>query len=163
MNRESNEVLDSLSARLGEKLLAKKWMMGTAESCTGGRIAAAMTSLSGSSAYFSSGIVSYNNDVKKYLLGVLPETLIQFGAVSREVVEQMARGAIVALEVDCAVATSGIAGPTGGTPYKPVGTVWIAVAIKEYTYAAYFHFEGDRHQIMYQATREAMQMLADHL
>ncbi|MDH6313133.1 nicotinamide-nucleotide amidase [Parabacteroides sp. PFB2-10] len=159
MEYTSHDTPDSLCQALGEQLLSKRWMMGTAESCTGGRIAAAMTSLSGSSAYFAGGIISYSNEVKKRLLGVSEESLAQYGAVSRDVVEQMARGAIEALGVDCAVATSGIAGPTGGTPDKPVGTVWIAAALKDQTHSACFHFQGDRHQVMSQATAEALRLL----
>ncbi|MDL2244112.1 CinA family protein [Parabacteroides sp. OttesenSCG-928-J18] len=159
MEYTSHDIPDSLCQALGEQLLSKHWMMGTAESCTGGRIAAAMTSLSGSSAYFAGGIISYSNEVKRRLLGVSEESLAQYGAVSRDVVEQMARGAIEALGVDCAVATSGIAGPTGGTPDKPVGTVWIAAALKDQTHSACFHFQGDRHQVMSQATAEALRLL----
>ena len=104
--------------------------MGTAESCTGGKIAHKITSQAGSSAYFKGGIVSYCNEVKQQVLGVSSADLEKFGAVSRPVVEQMALGAIRVLNCDCAVATSGIAGPGGGTPEKPVGTVWIAAGYK---------------------------------
>jgi len=113
------------------KLLKEKGLtMGTAESCTGGYIAHLITSHSGSSEYFKGSIVSYCNEIKEKVLGVNVEDLNNFGAVSQQVVEQMAIGARKALNVDYALATSGIAGPDGGTEEKPVGTVWIALASK---------------------------------
>ena len=115
---------------LGSVLRAKKMTLSTAESCTGGSIAALVTSVPGSSDYFKGGIVAYSNEVKENMLHVSAETLEKYGAVSRETVMEMAEGAMNALKTDCAVATSGIAGPGGGTPDKPVGTVWIAVAYK---------------------------------
>lgn len=119
-----------LEEEIGELLKAKKLSLSTAESCTGGGIAALVTSVPGSSEYFKGGIVAYANEVKEELLGVRPETLVAYGAVSRETVVEMAKGAMNRLKTDCAVATSGIAGPGGGTPEKPVGTVWIAAAYK---------------------------------
>ena len=119
-----------LEEEIGELLKAKKLSLSTAESCTGGGIAALVTSVPGSSEYFKGGIVAYANEVKEELLGVRSETLVAYGAVSRETVVEMAKGAMNRLKTDCAVATSGIAGPGGGTPEKPVGTVWIAVAYK---------------------------------
>lgn len=116
--------------KVGELLKAKNFSLSTAESCTGGGIAALITSVSGSSEYFKGGIVAYSNEVKADLLHVSVETLVQYGAVSRETVVEMVKGAMKTLKTDCAVATSGIAGPGGGTPEKPVGTVWIAAACK---------------------------------
>ena len=118
--------------------------MGTAESCTGGKIAHKITSQAGSSAYFKGGIVSYCNEVKQQVLGVSSADLEKFGAVSRPVVEQMALGAIRVLNCDCAVATSGIAGPGGGTQDKPVGLVWVGVSSAERTEAVKFNFNNDR-------------------
>ena len=115
---------------VGDLLKKKKLTVSTAESCTGGSIAARLTSISGSSEYFNGGIVAYSNDVKMGLLHVSSETLAQHGAVSEETVIEMVKGAMKALKTDCAVATSGIAGPNGGTPEKPVGTVWIAAGYK---------------------------------
>lgn len=114
----------------GMLLKAKKLSLSTAESCTGGGIAALVTSVPGSSEYFNGGIVAYSNEVKMALLHVSAETLEKHGAVSRETVTEMVKGAMKTLKTDCAVATSGIAGPGGGTPGKPVGTVWIAAAYK---------------------------------
>ena len=115
---------------VGGLLKKKKLTVSTAESCTGGSIAARLTSISGSSEYFNGGIVAYSNDIKMELLHVSNETLAKYGAVSEETVVEMVKGAMKALKTDCAVATSGIAGPHGGTPEKPVGTVWIAAGYK---------------------------------
>ena len=115
---------------LGNLLKVKKLSLSTAESCTGGGIAAAITSVAGSSEYFMGGIVAYSNNVKTSLLHVSSDTLEKYGAVSRETVMEMAAGAMNTLKTDCAIATSGIAGPGGGSQGKPVGTIWIAVAYK---------------------------------
>lgn len=119
-----------LEVLLGELLGKKKLTLSTAESCTGGSIAARVTSVPGSSAYFKGGVVAYSNEVKMDMLKVSMETLEKYGAVSEQTVVEMVKGAMNALKTDCAVATSGIAGPGGGTQEKPVGTVWIAVAYK---------------------------------
>lgn len=118
----------AIEERIAELLLEKGKTLGTAESCTGGYIAHLITSLAGSSAYYKGSIVSYSNEIKENVLGVNFKDLEEFGAVSQEVVEQMATGARKVLNTDYAVATSGIAGPDGGTEEKPVGTVWIALA-----------------------------------
>ena len=115
---------------IGELLKKRKLTVSTAESCTGGSIAERLTSIAGSSEYFKGSIVAYSNEVKKDLLYVSSETLEKYGAVSEETVIEMVKGAMKALKTDCAVATSGIAGPGGGTPEKPVGTVWIAAGYK---------------------------------
>ena len=108
-------------------LLQKRGLsIATAESCTGGSVAAAITSVPGCSSIMLGGVVAYHNDVKTKVLGVDKETLERYGAVSEQVVMQMVQGVSVLTGADCAVATSGIAGPGGGTPEKPVGTVWIA-------------------------------------
>ena len=119
-----------LEVIVGELLKKKKLTVSTAESCTGGSIAARLTSIAGSSEYFNGSVVAYSNEVKMGLLHVSSETLEQHGAVSEETVIEMVKGAMKALKTDCAVATSGIAGPGGGTPEKPVGTVWIAAGYK---------------------------------
>ncbi len=148
---------------LGEVLTEKGWTVATAESCTGGHIAARITSVAGSSAYFRGSIVAYANQVKEDLLGVLPETLEKYGAVSRQTVIEMVKGAMNALKTDCALATSGIAGPTGGTPDKPVGTVWIAVACKNEIFT--FLQQGDRGREMNieRACNKALIMLSEAL
>ena len=119
-----------LEVIIGEVLKKRKLTVSTAESCTGGSIAERLTSIAGSSEYFKGSIVAYSNEVKKDLLYVSSETLEKYGAVSEETVIEMVKGAMKALKTDCAVATSGIAGPGGGTPEKPVGTVWIAAGYK---------------------------------
>lgn len=144
---------------VGELLREKKLSLSTAESCTGGSIAALVTSVPGSSAYFNGGIVAYSNEVKMALLHVSAETLEKYGAVSRETVTEMARGAMKALKTDCAVATSGIAGPGGGSWEKPVGTVWIAAAYKNEIVT--FRQEGDdgRAENVQKAVQNALMML----
>lgn len=119
-----------LEVIIGELLKKRKLTVSTAESCTGGSIAERLTSIAGSSEYFKGSIVAYSNEVKKDLLHVSSETLEKYGAISEETVIEMVKGAMKALKTDCAVATSGIAGPGGGTPEKPVGTVWIAAGYK---------------------------------
>lgn len=121
-----DDYLLQVSQRLGEQLLQRNWRIATAESCTGGGVAAAITAIPGSSAWFEYGIVSYANAAKEKLLGVPSETLEREGAVSEAVVIEMARGAIALSGADIAVAISGVAGPSGGSPEKPVGTVWFA-------------------------------------
>lgn len=126
----TEEINIPLEVSVGELLKKKKLTVSTAESCTGGSIAARLTSIAGSSEYFNGGIVAYSNEVKMNILHVSRETLEKHGAVSEETVVEMVKGAMKALKTDCAVATSGIAGPGGGTPEKPVGTVWIAAGYK---------------------------------
>lgn len=149
----------ALEEQIGELLRARKLRMGTAESCTGGRIAHMVTSVPGSSDYFVGSIVSYANEVKQHVLGVSEESLKQKGAVSREVVEQMVTGAMRILDCDCAVATSGIAGPGGGTPEKPVGTVWIAAAYKDRMVSHCYRFGTVREQNIQRASNTALLLL----
>ena len=119
-----------LEVLVGELLRKRKMTLSTAESCTGGSVAARISSVSGSSDYFQGGVVAYSNEVKMNLLNVSADTLKKQGAVSEDTVIEMVKGAMNALKTDCAISTSGIAGPGGGTKEKPVGTVWIAVAYK---------------------------------
>ncbi len=132
---------------LGQYLTEHKQTIATAESCTGGRLAALLNEQSGSSAYYMGSVIAYDNSVKQQVLGVQVETLATDGAVSEACVRQMAEGVRRLLHTDYAIATSGIAGPTGGTPDKPVGTVWIAWATPKGTKAECCHFGGDRAQI----------------
>lgn len=154
---------NSLSEQLGGLLRSKGLLMGTAESCTGGRIANMVTLVAGSSDYFVGGVVSYSNEVKHNVLGVLEDSLRLHGAVSREVVEQMAQGAIRTLGCDCSVATSGVAGPDGGSPEKPVGTVWIAAALKEQVVSHCYHFGTVRAENIQSAADTALTMLLELL
>jgi nicotinamide-nucleotide amidase len=126
---------DNLAAAAGRLLQQKNAMLATAESCTGGRIASMITANAGSSKYFAGAVVAYANSVKIKTLGVDALDIERYGAVSEQVVCQMAQGVRAALNVEYAVATSGIAGPDGGTDEKPVGTVWIAIATPQKVFA----------------------------
>jgi nicotinamide-nucleotide amidase len=157
MSTPSAPTLLTLSSLLGEKLLARTWRVATAESCTGGGIAAAITAIPGSSSWFEYGIVSYANRAKEKLLLVNPQTLLAQGAVSQAVVEQMAAGALALSGADIAVAVSGVAGPAGGTPEKPVGTVWFAWAlVSGEIHSECFQFAGDRTAIQSQAVVQGL-------
>lgn len=167
MSPASSEVL-ALAARINQLLVAPAGgqaplTVATAESCTGGAVAAALTSLAGSSDYVMGGIVSYSNDAKATLLGVSREILSARGAVSPECAREMAAGARRALGTDLAVSTTGIAGPGGGTARKPVGLVYIAVADRDGATAIEHHFPGDRAQVTSAATQEALAMLLAHI
>ncbi|SHG01068.1 nicotinamide-nucleotide amidase [Microbulbifer donghaiensis] len=153
-----------ISARaqsLGEELHKRKWLCTTAESCTGGGIAAAITAVAGASDWFEGAVVSYANRIKRDLLSVSAEDLETFGAVSEQVVRQMASGVLALMDANVAVAVSGIAGPDGGSEEKPVGTVWIAWAHSEGQEpvdidARCFHFSGDRARVQAQTVAEAL-------
>jgi nicotinamide-nucleotide amidase len=134
----------SIQEAIGRLLKAGGRTLGTAESCTGGYIAHLITSIPGSSRYFKGSVVSYDNAVKTHTLGVSPDTLAHHGAVSEAVVQEMVRGALSELNTDFAVATSGIMGPDGGTPEKPVGTVWVAVGNRQNILTQKFSFRFDR-------------------
>lgn len=152
---------------IGRQLLALHATLGTAESCTGGKIAHKITSIAGSSAYFNGSIVSYGNALKTSLLGVEPSTLAEHGAVSEATVRAMLDGALRMLNTDYAIAVSGIAGPFGGTPEKPVGTVWIGVAGRgEKVVKQYFFNKSREINIEYAsmfALHELRCLLTDHL
>ncbi len=135
------------------------WTLATAESCTGGNIARSVTEIPGCSDTYVGSVISYSNDVKQRLLGVSPDTLAAEGAVCESVVRQMAHGVCTATGADCAVATSGIAGPGGGSEGKPVGTVWIAATAHGRTVARCMHLPGDRQRMINRATTEALLLL----
>jgi nicotinamide-nucleotide amidase len=150
----------SLARRVGEALLARDWMLATAESCTGGGIAVALTDIAGSSQWFERGFVTYSNRAKQDMLRVRAETLIEFGAVSEATVREMAKGALVCSEAQVAVAVSGIAGPGGGTQDKPVGTVCLAwVATDGASAVRTEHFSGDRAEVRAKTVQCALQGL----
>lgn len=149
----------TLAGALGSILAERGETLATAESCTGGNIAHEITRIVGSSVYFKGSVVAYSNEVKIRVLNVSSEALSGFGAVSRETVLQMVSGVQRLLSSDCAIATSGIAGPGGGSVEKPVGTVWIAVRYGERSEAECFCFEGDREQVIARATQSALLML----
>ncbi|TBU92843.1 CinA family protein [Stutzerimonas kirkiae] len=153
--------LEALADELGRLLLHLGHQVTTAESCTGGGIAEAITRVAGSSAWFEAGYVTYSNAQKTRQLGVPGNLLEQVGAVSREVVEAMARGARAASGAHFAVAVSGIAGPGGGTPHKPVGTVWLAWAAGERVLSERHLFPGDRQAVRRATVRVALQGLIE--
>ncbi|MDR1408580.1 MAG: competence/damage-inducible protein A [Tannerella sp.] len=154
----------NLETIAGARLRAAGATVATAESCTGGAVAASLTSVAGSSDYFRGSIVAYADPVKQNVLGVSAEALERHGAVSREVVEQMACGALKTLDADFALATSGIAGPGGGTPEKPVGTVWIAIAAKDgSTSSKHYQFGAIREQNIQRTVNMALLMLLERL
>lgn len=149
--------LVDLGKSLGAALTTKKWRIATAESCTGGGIAAAITAIPGSSGWFECGVVSYANVAKQKLLGVSAENLDAYGAVSEAIVIEMARGALAISGADIAVATSGIAGPGGDTSEKPVGTVWFAWATtKGEVKTVLSHIEGGRADVQRGAVIHAL-------
>ena len=140
--------LHALAQAVAEETLRQRLMLVTAESCTGGWIAKTLTDLPGSSAWFDAGVVTYSYEAKQALLGVDPRTLEHTGAVSEETVLEMVSGALARFGAGVAVAVTGIAGPSGGTPDKPVGTVWIAWKRRGgYAHAQLFHFAGDREAV----------------
>lgn len=150
---------DTLAGVVGQMLIERNATMASAESCTGGRIAHKITSVSGSSAWYKGSVVAYANETKVNVLKVDSEVIALNGAVSEEVVKQMADGVRNALHVDYAVATSGIAGPDGGTEEKPVGTVWIAVATPNKTVASLFKFANNRERNIIRSSQAALNML----
>ena len=140
----SHDDLSTLAAQVGRLLLARGWTISTAESCTGGLIGHYLTEISGSSAYFMGGIISYDNRIKQKTLGVPEELMIEHGAVSPEVARAMAQRVRELLDTEVGISATGIAGPTGGTPTKPVGTVYLAVATPERSQVAHHVWPEDR-------------------
>ncbi len=150
---------DTMAEVIGRLLKEQNNKLAVAESCTGGYISHQITSVSGSSEYYQGSLTTYSNEAKQNLLGVKPETLEKFGAVSEEVAREMAEGAKKALNAGYSVATTGIAGPTGGTAEKPVGTVWIAVSGPQKTIAKKFVFGNNRERNIIRSGQTALQML----
>ena len=164
MSAPTDSELDLLAQATGARLLAMRQMLVTAESCTGGWIAKCMTDVPGSSTWFDCGMAAYSYEAKQALLGVQPQTLETFGAVSRECVVEMVSGALVHSGATIAVAVTGIAGPGGGSPDKPVGTVWIGWKRRGgYADAKVFHFEGDRDAVRRQTVAAALRGLEHQL
>ncbi|QBQ56121.1 nicotinamide-nucleotide amidase [Nitrosococcus wardiae] len=156
--------LEMLAQQLGKVLQARGLKVVTAESCTGGWVAKAITDIAGSSAWFERGFVTYSNEAKQEMLEVSAETLVHFGAVSEATVKEMARGALAHSRAEISIAVSGVAGPGGGSPDKPVGTVWFAWALKtggEWT--AGEGFPGDRDAVRRQSVERALRGLLDVL
>ena len=163
MTRTIDDPLLALAARLGAAALARGAMIATAESCTGGLVAGAITAIAGSSTWFERGFVTYSNLAKEQQLGVAPSTIERFGAVSEETAKAMAQGAVRGTAAQWAVAVTGIAGPDGGSPDKPVGTVWFAWAGPGHLQALRRQFDGDRTAVREASVRVALEGLVDRL
>ena len=159
----NSPTLTSIAQQLGEMLCKKNAKLTTAESCTGGGISEAITAVSGSSQWFEFGFVTYANSAKQQLLGVSKKTLDQYGAVSEQVVEQMAQGAIQQSQADYAIAVSGIAGPDGGTEDKPIGTVWFCWQTPTRSWTQQLMLSGDRQAVRTAAIKNSLQQLLQHL
>ena len=163
MSEKIEDPLLALAARLGAAALARGAMIATAESCTGGLVAGAITSVAGSSGWFERGFVTYSNLAKEQQLGVAPSTIERFGAVSEETAKAMAQGAVRGAAAQWAVAVTGIAGPDGGSPDKPVGTVWFAWVGPDHLQALKRQFDGDRAAVREASVRVALEGLVDRL
>jgi nicotinamide-nucleotide amidase len=162
MARVNDEELQQLARELGDQLLARGWMLATAESCTGGWVGQVLTSLPGSSAWYERGFITYANAAKQEMLGVPAATLESFGAVSEETAQAMAVGALAHSHAQAALAISGIAGPDGGTPQKPVGLVCYGWALADGTHmSSTCRLDGDREEIRSRAVAAALRGLAD--
>jgi nicotinamide-nucleotide amidase len=162
MARVSNEELHQLAAELGDKLRARGWMLATAESCTGGWVGHLLTSLPGSSQWYERGFITYANAAKVEMLGVPAETLENYGAVSEETASAMAAGALRNSHAQATLAISGIAGPGGGTPQKPVGLVCYDWALQDGTVmSSTCRLDGDREEIRSRAVAAALRGLID--
>lgn len=160
---QSDDQLESLAHALGEGLRARGWHVASAESCTGGWLAKSFTDVPGSSYWFGWGFVTYANEAKTAMVGVSPELLAEHGAVSEPVARAMAEGAREVSGADIAVAVSGIAGPHGERPGKPVGTIWIAWASAAGTRAEHTVFAGDREAVRRQSVAQALRGLLAEL
>ena len=160
----SEDDLDALAQRVGTWLAARQSMLATAESCTGGWISTAVTAVAGSSAWFDRGFVTYSYEAKQELLGVSADTLARHGAVSEAVVREMVAGTLRSSRADIAVAVSGIAGPGGATPGKPVGTVCFAWGLADHgIFSETLHFPGDRRAVRLATVRHALGALAERI
>jgi nicotinamide-nucleotide amidase len=149
------EDMENLAEVLAYKMKTEGKTLAVAESCSGGAIASSITQKAGASKYFKGGVVAYSNAVKENVLGVKSSTLAEHGAVSEETATEMVRGVLKLMDADYAIATTGIAGPGGGTPEKPVGTVWIAVASKDEVFAQKMTFGDDRLRVIERTANQA--------
>ena len=159
MSTDNAELID----RIAVALMQRRERIGTAESCTGGLIAAACTDLAGSSQWFERGVVSYSNEAKAELLGVPPALIEAHGAVSEPVARAMAAGAVAHSRAQVAVAVTGVAGPTGGSPAKPVGTVWFGWAVDGAVHTELQQFPGDRAAVRHATVAHSLQRLHHYL
>ena len=153
----------SLEARAGTILTARGMTVTAAESCTGGLILHRLTNIAGSSAYVLGGFVTYSNEAKAKFLGVRQETLVRYGAVSEQTAAEMARGARAAIQADVALSVTGIAGPGGGTPTKPVGLTYIGLDAEDLQRVVHFVWTGDRESNKASSADAALQLLLEYL
>jgi nicotinamide-nucleotide amidase len=153
----------TLEKKIGKILQERSLTIGLAESCTGGLLASRITDIPGSSAYFMAGLVTYSNTAKTKFLCVPDKIIARHGAVSDAVARHMAKGVREAVGVDIGLSITGIAGPAGGSPEKPIGTVFMALATKKKVYVRNFLFSGNRREIRKQASEEALAMVLDYL
>ena len=154
----ANLDIENLAIQIGSALKSHGLMLATAESCTGGAVASALTDIAGSSGWFERGFITYSNEAKREMLAVAQDTLMRYGAVSETVVREMVAGALYHSHAQVALAVSGIAGPAGGTPDKPVGTVWFAWGVKGgQCVARLHHLSGNRAEIRMQSVGIAFQ------
>jgi PncC family amidohydrolase len=152
-----------LETKIGKILQERSLTLGLAESCTGGLVASRITDVPGSSAYFMAGLVTYSNEAKTKFLSVPDKIITRHGAVSNIVAERMAKGVRAAAGVDIGLSITGIAGPDGGSPGKPVGTVFIALATKKQAFVKKCLFRGNRREVRRHSSEEALTMLLDYL
>ncbi len=157
MNNESPET------QVGKFLKELGFLLAVAESCTGGLISHCITNIPGSSTYFIGGVTVYSNEAKMKLLGVDRNTLDKYGAVSQQTVLEMARGVRQLLQADIGLSISGIAGPDGGSPEKPVGLTWIALSAEGYEHAWSYIWQGDRLQVKEQSANQALMLVLEFL
>ena len=158
----TEQTVHDLAKKLGARLMMKGMKLATAESCTGGWIAKVLTDIAGSSDWFDSAIVSYSNEAKKHFLKVPDGILLDHGAVSENTVLAMQQGIFMETRADAGISVSGIAGPGGGNEEKPVGTVWIAVGLRnQMVHTQKFLFEGDRNLVRLQAVEAALRSLLE--
>ncbi len=155
--------MKSIEAALVDLLIKNKMKVATAESCTGGLISQKITSVPGASECFDCGVVTYSNEQKHKLLGVSDDTLQKYGAVSEQTALEMCQGVRNLAEADFGISVTGIAGPGGGTPQKPVGTVWIGICGNNVHMAECFVFDGDREQVREQTADTALGIVINHI
>jgi nicotinamide-nucleotide amidase len=155
--------VNALARRVGRRLKAAGAKLATAESCTGGWVSQAVTAISGSSEWFDRGFVTYSNEAKRQMLGVKRATLKKHGAVSEETAREMAKGALKRSRATIAVAVTGVAGPTGGSDSKPVGTVCFAFAVSRAVFSETRHFKGNRGSIRRQSVVRALEGVLETL
>ena len=158
-----SDPLIEISQRLGQILTEQKLTIATAESCTGGLLGHLLTSISGSSGYYLGGVIAYSNAVKESMLGVRHDTLVAYGAVSEQTAKEMANGTRERIGSDIGISTTGIAGPTGGTPEKPVGLVFIGISTAEETIAIECHFKGSREEVKESTARTLLSQTIESL